>query len=328
MFRPRRLRRTAALRSLVRQTRVSPDSLIYPLFVQEGRDIKEEISAMPGQYHYSPDRLGEAVAEAWDAGVRAVLLFGLPDHKDEVGSEAYSADGVVQQAIRALRDHFPELVIIADLCLCEYTSHGHCGLICQQGHRWTVDNDATLEILAKTALSQLAAGADVVAPSDMMDGRVAAIRQAMDEGGFQDRALFSYAVKYASAFYGPFREAAGSAPAFGDRRGYQMDYHNFRESLMEAQLDQDEGADAIIVKPGLPYLDVLSAVAAQSRRPLASYWVSGEYSMIKAAAAKGWIDEAAVVCESAVAFYRAGANMLITYHAKELARWMKEGRLG
>lgn len=329
MFRPRRLRRTPTLRRLVRETRVSPDSLIYPMFIQEGKNICEEIPSMPGQYHYSPDRLAAGVEQAQKAGVNAVLLFGLPDHKDELGSGAYAADGVVQQGIRAIRREFPDLVIITDVCLCEYTSHGHCGMLKNDRNNCKyVDNDSTLPVLAQTAVSQVEAGADVVAPSDMMDGRVAAIRAALDKAGYLDTPIFSYAVKYASSFYGPFRDAAGSAPAFGDRRGYQMDFHNFRESLLEAELDEDEGADAIIVKPGLPYLDVLSAVAAESRRPMISYWVSGEYSMIKAAARNGWISEQGVVCESAVAFYRAGANMLITYHAKELAGWMKQGLLG
>lgn len=326
MIRPRRLRRTASLRSLVQEVKVSPSSLIYPVFVKEGHNICEEISAMPGQFHLSPDRLPFLFDKIAQAGVSSVLFFGLPSSKDETGSGAWADDGVVQQGLRAVRQNFPHMTLITDVCLCEYTSHGHCGMVKRDGcDCWTVDNDSTLPLLARAALSHVEAGADVVAPSDMMDRRVAALRHALDESGFDDRAVFSYAVKYSSAFYGPFRVAVESAPAFGDRRSYQMDPHNGREALLEAELDELEGADALIVKPGLPYLDVLSQVVQQSHRPVGAYWVSGEYSMIKAAAAKGWIDGKAVTCESALAFFRAGAQMLITYSALELAQWMGDG---
>jgi porphobilinogen synthase len=322
--RPRRLRRTPQLRRLVRETRLSPDALILPFFIREGQGIREEIASMPGQFRYSPDTLPEGMAGAADAGVRSFLLFGLPEHKDEVGSSAWDDNGVVQQAIRRVRPLFPEAVIITDVCLCEYTSHGHCGVI-EDGH---VHNDKTLELLAKEAVSHVRAGADVVAPSDMMDGRVEHIRAALDANGMTDAAIMSYAVKYASSFYGPFREAAASAPGFGDRRGYQMDWHNRREGEKEAILDLAEGADILIVKPAMSYLDVVADVAAVSDSPVAAYSVSGEYSMIKAAAAAGMVDEYGIMCESAVGAFRAGADILITYFATELAEAMRKGDIG
>ncbi|NLL37059.1 MAG: porphobilinogen synthase [Fretibacterium sp.] len=321
--RPRRLRRTAAIRDMVRETRLSPSMLVYPVFIREGRNVFEEISAMPGQMRYSPDTFPRILEQVTEAGVSGVLLFGLPEHKDEIGSRAWAEDGAVQQALRVGKERFPELIFFGDVCLCEYTSHGHCGVL--KGE--TVDNDRTLELLARAAVSQAAAGADVVAPSDMMDGRVGAIRTALDAAGMEDTLIFSYAVKYASAFYGPFREAADSAPAFGDRRGYQMDPRNLREALREVQLDVAEGADMVMVKPGLPYLDVIRAVKEKSCVPVGAYSVSGEYAMIKAAAARGWVDECRAACEVAVCLVRAGADVLITYHALELARWIREGML-
>lgn len=322
--RPRRLRMNQTLRSMVRETRISTDALVYPMFVEEGSGKKEPIDAMPGQYRYSIDTFLEALQEVEDAGVRSVLLFGIPDTKDACGSSAYDPNGIVQRALRAAKEAHPNLYYITDVCLCEYTSHGHCGIL----HGQQVDNDETLEVLAKTALSHVEAGADMVAPSDMMDGRVAAIRKMLDDHGHQDVPIMSYAVKYSSAFYGPFREAAGSAPSFGDRKSYQMDFHNRREALREAALDVEEGADIIMVKPGLPYLDILREVTDAVDVPTATYCVSGEYAMIKAAAAAGYVDEAAIVCESAVALFRAGASILITYFAKELAGYLAEGRIG
>lgn len=322
--RPRRLRMNQTLRSMVRETRISADALVYPMFVEEGSGKKEPIDAMPGQYRYSIDTFLEALQEVEDAGVRSVLLFGIPDTKDACGSSAYDPNGIVQRALRAAKEAHPNLYYITDVCLCEYTSHGHCGIL----HVQQVDNDETLEVLAKTALSHVEAGADMVAPSDMMDGRVAAIRKMLDDHGHQDVPIMSYAVKYSSAFYGPFREAAGSAPSFGDRKSYQMDFHNRREALREAALDVEEGADIIMVKPGLPYLDILREVTDAVDVPTATYCVSGEYAMIKAAAAAGYVDEAAIVCESAVALFRAGASILITYFAKELAGYLAEGRIG
>ena len=320
-IRPRRLRSTPALRAMVRETHPSADQLVYPLFVREGQGIMEEIPSLPGQYRYSPDTLPRAVEAAAQAGVAAILLFGIPDDKDDCGSGAWAEEGVVQRALRQSKSRFPEVLHITDVCLCEYTSHGHCGML--QGH--TVDNDATLPLLERTALSHAQAGADIVAPSDMMDGRVGAIRNALDEGGFADTAILSYAVKYASAFYGPFREAAGSAPAFGDRRGYQMDPHNRREALREARLDLEEGADMLMVKPALAYLDVISAVAQASPVPVAAYAVSGEYAMLEAAARQGWLDRQRAICEASLGVFRAGADILISYHAPQLAQWMREG---
>ena len=322
--RPRRLRATPALRKLVRETRVDKSSLIYPVFVREGTGIREEIPAMPGQFRYSPDTLPFRIEEAARAGVAGVMIFGIPDEKDEQGSGAWADTGIAQQAMRVVKREFPGLLCFGDVCLCEYTSHGHCGVL--RGN--APDNDATLRLLAKTAVSQAAAGADVVAPSDMMDGRVAAIRAALDENGFEQTPILSYAVKYASSFYGPFREAAGSAPAFGDRKGYQMDVHNRREALKEALLDVEEGADMLMVKPAMAFGDFLREVKDAVQVPVVAYSVSGEYSLIKAAAAQGWINEADMVCETAVSAFRAGADLLVTYFAPELARYMDEGRIG
>lgn len=322
--RPRRLRNGSVLRNMVRETRISADTLSYPMFVIEGTNIKEEIATMPGQYRWSIDRMDEILQELTDAGVKSVLLFGIPKKKNEIGSSAWAEDGIVQQAIRHIKQQFPQLYVITDVCMCEYTSHGHCGILC--GH--SVDNDQTLEVLAKTALSHVQAGADMVAPSDMMDGRVGKIRTVLDENGFSNTPIMSYSVKYASAFYGPFRDAAGSAPAFGDRKGYQMDPHNLQEAIREAELDIQEGADILMVKPGMAYLDVLYALKERFPYPIATYSVSGEYAMIKAAGMAGYVDEAALVCESAVCMYRAGADLLITYFAKELAQYIKEGRIG
>ena len=323
-IRPRRLRSSDCLRRMVRETRVSPDSLIYPLFLIEGENIVEPIPSLDGQYRYSPDRVGEAVEECLKAGVTRVLLFGIPAHKDACGSSAWDENGVVQQGIRAIKEQYPECYIITDVCMCEYTSHGHCGILCGE----TVDNDKTLEVLSKTALSHVKAGADMVAPSDMMDGRVGAIRRTLDEAGYTNIPIMAYSAKYASAFYGPFRDAAGSAPAFGDRRGYQMDPHNRKEAIRECALDVEEGADILMVKPALSYLDVIREVSDTFDLPLCAYQVSGEYAMIKAAGAAGLIDEYRLLCESALSIYRAGANILITYYAKELAEAMRKGDMG
>ncbi|MCI8549828.1 MAG: porphobilinogen synthase [Lachnospiraceae bacterium] len=322
--RPRRLRGTTTLRKMVRETRMDKASLIYPMFVVEGKGIRHEIPSMPGQYHYSLDLLPAAFEEVVKAGVSSVMLFGIPDHKDETGSSAWAEDGIIQRALSAGKKYVPELYYITDVCMCEYTSHGHCGVL--KGH--DVDNDNTLPLLARTALSHVEAGADMVAPSDMMDGRVAAIRKILDENGHLETPVMSYAAKYASGFYGPFREAADSAPSFGDRKTYQMDYHNGKEGVKEALLDVEEGADIIMVKPALSYLDIIRRVSEAVQVPVAAYSVSGEYAMIKAAAMKGWINEEAVVCEAATSIYRAGADVLITYYAKELAKYMEEGRIG
>ncbi|WP_307756026.1 porphobilinogen synthase [uncultured Cloacibacillus sp.] len=323
IVRPRRLRKNKIIRDMAAETRLSPSMLVYPVFIREGSNIIEDIPAMPGQKRYSPDTFPRILEEVQRAGVNSVLLFGIPEHKDEFGSEAYNENGVIQQALRVGKIHFPDMCFIGDVCLCEYTSHGHCGLL--KGE--TVDNDPTLDLLAKTALSQAQAGADIVAPSDMMDGRVAAIRAKLDGAGMDDTLIFSYAVKYASAFYGPFREAAGSAPSFGDRKSYQMDPRNVREGVREALLDIEEGADMIMVKPGLPYLDVLRAVKEASEVPVGAYCVSGEYSMIKAAVERGWLDEKRVIAESAVCLARGGADVIVSYFAPELAKMMKEGEL-
>jgi porphobilinogen synthase len=315
--RMRRLRRTSGVRDLVRETRVAPADLIQPYFVRHGSG-QEEIPSMPGQYHLSVDALVERAAEAHAAGIPAVIVFGLPARKDEAASEAFDDEGIVQMAVRALRAHVPELVVMTDVCLCQYTSHGHCGII-QDGD---VANDVTLEVLADTALSHARAGADMVAPSDMMDGRVAAIRAALDGEGFEHTSILAYSAKFASAFYGPFRDAAHSAPSMGDRRGYQMDPANGREAVREALLDIEEGADMVMVKPALPYLDVLRSLRDETRVPLAAYQVSGEYAMISAAAAQGLMDERAAVLEALTAIRRAGADMVITYHAARAARWL------
>ncbi len=323
-IRPRRLRSSDSLRHMVRETRMSPDSLIYPIFVDETLSGRRPIPSLEGQYHYGLDCVCDAVRECLEAGVGRCILFGLPARKDALGSSAWDGQGVVQQAIRAIKATYPDFYVITDVCMCEYTDHGHCGALC--GHE--VDNDKTLKLLAKTALSHAQAGADMVAPSDMMDGRVAAIRAALDENGFQNVPILSYSAKYASAFYGPFRAAAGSAPSFGDRKSYQMDPHNRKEALKECALDVEEGADLLMVKPALAYLDVIRECADAFELPLCAYSVSGEYAMIKAAAAAGLIDEYRVMCESAVSVFRAGANLLITYYAKELAQAMKKGDIG
>ena len=322
--RPRRLRGSENLRKMVRETRMDKSSLIYPLFVKEGTGIEEEIPSMEGQFRYSVDRLPFELERLQNAGVNSIMLVGIPDHKDEVGSGAYDPNGIVQKALREAKKQFPDMYYITDVCMCEYTSHGHCGVLC--GH--DVNNDATLELLAKTAVSHVEAGADMVAPSDMMDGRVRAIREALDANGHYGAPIMSYAVKYASAFYGPFRDAAGSAPSFGDRKSYQMDFHNRREGMKEALTDVEEGADIIMVKPAMSYLDMVSEVSKAVNVPVAAYSVSGEYAMVKAAAKMGWIDEERIMCEMAVSAYRAGAQIYLTYYAKELAKCMDEGRIG
>ena len=322
--RPRRLRGSENLRKMVRETRMDKSSLIYPLFVKEGTGIEEEIPSMEGQFRYSVDRLPFELERLQNAGVNSIMLFGIPDHKDEVGSGAYDPNGIVQKALREAKKQFPDMYYITDVCMCEYTSHGHCGVLC--GH--DVNNDATLELLAKTAVSHVEAGADMVAPSDMMDGRVRAIREALDANGHYGAPIMSYAVKYASAFYGPFRDAAGSAPSFGDRKSYQMDFHNRREGMKEALTDVEEGADIIMVKPAMSYMDMVSEVSKAVNVPVATYSVSGEYAMVKAAAKMGWIDEERIMCEMAVSAYRAGAQIYLTYYAKELAKCMDEGRIG
>ena len=315
-YRPRRLRRTEALRRMVRETTVTPGDLILPLFAVPGRGVRRPVGAMPGVDQTSVDELLRDAAEALDLGIPAVLLFGIPEKKDEVGSGAYAEDGVIQQAVRTLKEQLPELVVITDVCLCEYTSHGHCGVI----RNGTVANDESLELIARQALSHARAGADIVAPSDMMDGRVGVIRRTLDDEGYSDVAILSYAAKYASAFYGPFREAAQSAPRFGDRKSYQMDPANGDEALREVRLDIEEGADILMVKPALPYLDVLWRVKRETGYPVFAYHVSGEYAMALAAGEKGWLDADAVLYESLVAIKRAGADMIITYWAREFAR--------
>jgi len=311
-LRLRRLRRTESLRALVRETKVEIGDMVYPLFIVEGSSIKQEIVSMPGVFRFSPDQLPREIEEVAKLGIPAVLLFGIPEHKDEVGSAAYHSEGVIQQAVRAIKRSVPELLVVTDVCLCGYTSHGHCGIIVN-GY---VDNDQTLPLLARTALSHAEAGADIVAPSDMMDGRVKAIRETLDEEGFQHTLILSYAAKYASAFYGPFREAVESTPQFGDRRSYQMDPPNLREALREVEQDIAEGADIVMVKPALAYLDVIRRVRDTFDCPLAAYNVSGEYAMVKAAAQQGWLDEKRIVMEILTAIKRAGADIVITYHAK------------
>ena len=322
--RPRRLRGSEVLRKMVRETRMDKASLIYPMFVKEGSGIVEEIPTMPGQFRYSVDTQGEILSKLQDAGVKNVMFFGIPDHKDEVGSGAYDPEGIVQKALRQARKDFPEMYLITDVCMCEYTSHGHCGVLC--GH--DVDNDRTLELLAKTALSHVEAGADMVAPSDMMDGRVRAIREMLDANGHYTAPIMSYAVKYASGFYGPFRDAAGSAPSFGDRKSYQMDFHNSREGIKEALMDVEEGADIIMVKPAMAYQDMITRVRDAVNVPVAAYSVSGEYAMVKAGASLGYIEEERIISEMAVGVYRAGADIYLTYFAPEIARLMDEGRIG
>lgn len=318
-LRLRRLRRTETLRALVQENHVDIGDLVYPIFVVEGRGIKQEISSMPGIFHFSPDQLPSEVEEIARLKIPAVLLFGIPKDKDEVGTMAHHPHGVIQQAIRAIKKSAPELLVMTDVCLCEYTSHGHCGVIANND----VDNDQTLPLLAKMALSHAEAGVDIVAPSDMMDGRIRTIRETLDKEGFQHIPILAYAAKYASAFYGPFREAAESAPQFGDRRSYQMDSPNVREALREVEQDINEGADMVMVKPALAYLDVIRRVRDTFNYPLAAYNVSGEYAMVKAATQRGWLDEKRIVMEILTAIKRAGADIIITYHAKEVSRWLQ-----
>lgn len=321
LHRPRRLRMNSNIRRLVRETGITVNDLIYPLFVVEGQGIKNEIPSMPGVYHFSIDRLMEELAEIRSLGIPGVLLFGLPAQKDENGSGAYDPEGIVQKALRSAKERFPDLLLIADVCLCEYTSHGHCGVV-KDG---LILNDSSVELIVKSALSYAEAGADIIAPSDMMDGRVGAIREALDQTEYWDKIIMSYSAKYASSFYGPFRDAAQSKPAFGDRKTYQMDYANIREAVREVELDIAEGADIVMVKPALAYLDVISEISKSFNIPVAAYHVSGEYSMIKAAARNGWIDERGAVLESTFAIKRAGAKIIITYFAKQIAIWLREG---
>jgi porphobilinogen synthase len=316
----RRTRRTAGLRGLVRETRLAPEDFVYPIFVTAGEDVKNPIASMPGIFQLSINHAVEEAMRAYDLGIPAVLLFGIPDHKDEAASGAYDPEGIVQLATRAIKDAAPDLLVITDVCLCEYMSHGHCGVV--EKETGTVLNDVSLELLARTAASQAESGADIVAPSDMMDGRVAAIRSELDNEGFENTPIMAYAAKYASAFYGPFRDAADSAPQFGDRRSYQMDPANAREALRETGLDIEEGADIVMVKPALPYLDVLRRVREITDLPLAAYNVSGEYAMVKAAAQNGWLDEQRAVIEALTGIKRAGADIIITYHAPDAVRWL------
>jgi len=324
-WRLRRLRRLAALRELVRETELTPGDMILPLFVRHGQGVRREIASMPGQYQLSPDTLVEVAGQAWELGIRAVILFGIPARKDEVGSEALDTEGIIPQAIRTLKRALPDLLVITDECFCEYTSHGHCGVLSEQTGRLDVDNDRTLELLGRQCVVHAQAGADIVAPSGMMDGMVAAIRQALDAAGFSHIPILSYAAKYASAFYGPFREAAESPPQFGDRSTYQMDPANSDEALREIALDLAEGADLVMVKPALAYLDIIRRAKERFAVPLAAYNVSGEYAMVKAAAARGWLDERRVVLEILTAIKRAGADLILTYHALDAARWLRSG---
>lgn len=320
MFRRhRRLRKNEAIRSMVRETVLMPEDFIYPLFVIEGENIKREISSLPGNYHYSLDRLPEAIKEVEEAGVRGVILFGIPSHKDEIGSGAFDSEGIIQKAVRKIKEISKDIYVITDVCMCEYTSHGHCGII----HDHDVDNDETLEYIGKVALSHAEAGADMVAPSDMMDGRIQVIRDVLDDAGYKNVPIMAYSAKYSSAFYGPFREAAGSAPEFGDRKSYQMDPANLREAMLEIEDDINEGADIIMVKPALSYLDVIRWARDRYDHPIAAYSVSGEYAMVKAGAKLGYIDEKKIALEMLTSIKRAGADMIITYYAVEASRWIK-----
>lgn len=325
LHRPRRLRTSEAVREMARETRLSKKALVYPVFIREGSGIREEIPSLPGQYHYSPDTICEEMERLVKAGINKILLFGIPAHKDELGSSAWDNNGAVQQAIREIKKNFPQIYCITDVCMCEYTSHGHCGVLdaCT-----TVNNDKTLELLCKVSLSHVRAGADMVAPSDMMDGRVLAIRHALDSEGFTHIPIMAYSAKYASAFYGPFRDAAGSAPSFGDRRSYQMDIHNRKEALKEIDSDIEEGADIVMVKPAMSYLDIIWQASQRTNLPLAAYSVSGEYAMIESAAKADLIDRDRIIGEVAVSIFRAGADILITYHAKDIARLIDEGKIG
>ncbi len=315
-IRPRRLRRTSTIRDMVRETTISTKDLIAPIFVRYGKNIEEPIPSMPGQFRFSTDRVVDEIKEIWELGIPAVIIFGIPEKKDSIGSESWADDGIVQQSIKAIKDKIPDIVIITDVCLCEYTDHGHCGIVTNG----IIDNDTTIEFLAKQAVSHARAGADIVAPSDMMDGRVAAIRDALDEEGYQDVAILSYAVKYASGFYGPFRDAAESAPKFGDRTTYQMDPANALEAIKEASLDIEEGADIVMVKPALPYLDIIYRIRQICDIPVAAYNVSGEYSMLRAAEEKGWLDGKRCMMEILVSIKRAGADLILTYFSKEIAK--------
>lgn len=319
-LRPRRMRINKAIRSMVRETSLSPKDFVYPIFVVPGENVKEEIPSMPNCYHLSVDKAVELAEEIYELGIPSVEVFGLPEYKDEIGSSAWDMNSPVQRAIKAIKEDVPELIIVGDVCLCQYTSHGHCGKLCDN----YVDNDETLKLLQKVAVSQAEAGADIIAPSDMMDGRVAAIREALDENGFVNVSIMSYTIKYASGYYGPFRDAANSAPQFGDRRAYQMDPANDREAMKELELDLEEGADIIMVKPALAYLDIVRKVRDRVNHPVAVYNVSGEYAMVKAAAEKGWIDEKRIVLETLTSMKRAGADIIITYHAMDAARWLQE----
>ena len=319
MNRMRRLRTNEAIRTMVRETRINIEDLIYPIFVIEGSNIKNEIPSMPGIYQYSIDRLQEELDRIHNSNILGILIFGIPEHKDEVGSGAYDDEGITQRAVRFIKSCYPELLVVADVCLCEYTSHGHCGLVCD-GH---ILNDETLPLLTKMSVSLAKAGADIIAPSDMMDGRIAAIREGLDQAGFLHTPIMAYSAKFASAYYGPFRDAAHSAPQFGDRKSYQMDVANGKEAIREVEEDILEGADMVMVKPALAYLDVIRSVADRFDHPLVAYNVSGEYSMVKAAAKNGWIDEKRVVMENLIAMKRAGAKVIITYHALDVAEWMK-----
>ena len=322
MKRRRRLRATPAIRDLVRENKVNLEDLIYPVFVMEGENIKSPVDSMPGIFQYSIDRISEELDEVVALGIKGILIFGIPDHKDEVGSEAYNEHGIVQEAIRFIKKNYPDLVVIADICLCEYTSHGHCGVI-KDGE---ILNDETLPLLSKTAVTCAQAGADMVAPSNMMDGHVAAIREALDEAGLINTPIMAYSAKFASAYYGPFREAAHSAPGFGDRKTYQMDYANGKEAILDVEDDIEEGADLIIIKPALAFLDIMKSVSLETNYPLVAYNVSGEYAMVKAAAMNGWVDEKRIVMENMVSFKRAGASIIITYHAKDVAKWIQEDK--
>jgi porphobilinogen synthase len=324
-LRLRRLRKNENIRRMVRETLLTPDDFIYPIFVVDGENVKEEIASMPGQFRYSVDRLPEILEEVEKLGIPAVILFGIPSHKDELGSDSYSEHGIIQRAIRKIKEELPQLYTITDVCFCEYTDHGHCGYLKCSGELCDVDNDATLELLKKQVVSHAQAGADMVAPSGMMDGMIKAIREALDGAGFSDVPIMSYAAKYASAYYGPFRDAAESTPAFGDRRSYQMDPANGNEALREVALDIQEGADIVMVKPALSYMDIIRRVKETFKYPVAAYNVSGEYAMVKAAAMRGWIDERRIVLETLLSIKRAGADLILTYHAKDAARWLKEG---
>ena len=321
--RTRRLRQNGILREMVRNVTINLDQFIYPIFVEEGTNIKEEIPSMPNQYRYSIDMLSEELKELKDLGIKSLLLFGIPKIKDEVGSEAYNDNGIVQEAVRYIKKNFPEFLIVTDVCMCEYTSHGHCGIL--NGN--DVNNDVTLNYLAKIAVSHVKAGADIVAPSDMMDGRIQAIREALDKNGYINTPIMAYSVKYASSYYGPFRDAADSAPSFGDRKTYQMDFRNSKDYKREVIADTEEGADFIMVKPALPYLDIIKVVSEETNLPVVVYNVSGEYSMVKAASLNGWVDEKKIVIENMYAIRRAGADIIISYHTKDIAKWVQNGEI-